>query len=123
VPIFKQIASLLALVQKVKVCDFVCKKVGIMWEQECNRDDGYPRSEFSPTANHSIFTTAGDRTTRLSGRTSDVIKHFMFSNSGAPNVKRSWHYCVDMLLESTVCEEGNIHFPSVVARVGLRLKP
>jgi hypothetical protein len=43
VPIFKQIDILLALVQKWKVCDFVCKKVGIMWEREWSGELRYRR--------------------------------------------------------------------------------
>ena len=41
VPIFKQIASLLAWVERWKVRDFVCKKVGIEWDWELSGELRY----------------------------------------------------------------------------------
>jgi hypothetical protein len=41
VPIFKQIASLLAWVERWKVGDFVCKKVGIEWDWELSGELRY----------------------------------------------------------------------------------
>jgi hypothetical protein len=41
VPIFKQIASLLACVERCKVGDFVCKKAGIEWERESSGEVRY----------------------------------------------------------------------------------
>jgi hypothetical protein len=41
VPIFKQIALLLGWVERWKVGDFVCKKVGIEWEWESSGELRY----------------------------------------------------------------------------------
>jgi hypothetical protein len=41
VPIFKQIAPLLACVERCKVGDFVCKKAGIEWERESSGEVRY----------------------------------------------------------------------------------
>jgi hypothetical protein len=61
VPIFKQIASLLAWVERWKVRDFVCKKVGIEWDWELSGELRYVFPVEKPARSMQTYSGTGKR--------------------------------------------------------------
>ena len=54
-----------------------------------------------------ITTFSDCNQSRLSGHTPDVIRHFYVLKFRCTNVKRSWHYRIDMLLDSQCVKEAH----------------